>query len=201
MLFTKNSPPSGFYVYAYLRSDGTPYYIGKGSGGRAWSKQRTTPAPTDSSLFHIIAHNLTEEESYLLENKLICQYGRLDIGTGILRNLNDGGKGGIRGAVRSAETKQKISESKKGVKKSPEVRKRMSDAFQGRPAHNKGKPMSDEQKEKKRLTMTGRKASDETRAKMSESAKKRGMPEMSLETRRKISATLRGRKQVNMDSN
>lgn len=119
-----------YYVYAYLRENGTPYYIGKGKGNRAWGRhQKHIPVPKEKSRIIILYSNLSESEAFDLEIKNIKFYGRKNNNTGILINRTDGGEGSS-GLVLSEESKRKISESTKG-----------------RTAHNKGKP-NPSQKEK-----------------------------------------------------
>jgi hypothetical protein len=100
-----------YYIYAYVRTDGTPYYIGKGAGSRAWQKH-CLPLPPKNRII-ILESNLTEIGAFALERRLIRWWGRKDLNTGILRNRTDGGEG-CSGRKLSEETKEKIRQSNIG---------------------------------------------------------------------------------------
>lgn len=103
-----------FYIYAYLREDGTPYYIGKGKGGRIFGNTgRICKKPKDISKIIFLKQNLTEEQAFKHEIYMIAVLGRKDLGTGILRNLTNGGEG-VSGLIFSEEHRRRLSLSRKG---------------------------------------------------------------------------------------
>jgi hypothetical protein len=100
---------SHFYVYLYLREDFTPYYVGKGSGKRAYKKHKgEVYPPKNKSKIILIETELSEIQSFILERYYIRWFGRKDNNTGILRNKTDGGEG-FSGIIVSEELRRERS--------------------------------------------------------------------------------------------
>jgi hypothetical protein len=127
-----------YYVYIYLREDGSPYNVGKGKDDR-WKAVHGVEVPSPDRVIFPITQT-TEEWAHFMEMEFIDFYGRLNDGTGILENLTDGGEGSS-GRILSEETKQKISQANKGKLTTEETRRKISEA-------NKGKLRSKETKQK-----------------------------------------------------
>ena len=102
-----------FYVYFWLRDNGTPYYVGKGKlVRRAYEKQGHTCAPPTDKDRIIIQYYESESEAFEAEKFFIVFYGRYNLRTGCLRNLTDGGEG-QSGRVLSAEARRRIGNTRK----------------------------------------------------------------------------------------
>jgi hypothetical protein len=157
---------NNYYTYAYLREDDTPYYIGKGKGKRkcALHKGRNgkiiIKIPTQDRIL-ILKQNLTEEQAFNHEMYMIYVFGRKDLGTGILRNMSDGGEGSS-GHKKSLEWKKEQSNRMKenNPMSNPEAIEKMK-------LSKVGHKQSKETIEKRMKYVRGSKMSEEAKAKIS----------------------------------
>ena len=167
------------------------FYVGKGSGDRAWNKRGRNDwwrriVAKHGLMVLIYRDNLSEACAFSLEKMLIAST------KGVLCNLTNGGEG-PSGLVHSEESRRKMSLSRLGDKNhfygkthSPEVKERMSRAKKGRPGPkhspetleriaeaNRGRKMSDEARAKMRAAWVGREITPEWRANLSKAHKGR----------------------------
>lgn len=88
-----------FYVYLHRKKTTNEiFYVGKGSGHRAWSTTGRSDLWTRTikkygHTVEIVLDDLQEWYAFELEKELIALYGRLNDGKGKLVNMTDGGEG------------------------------------------------------------------------------------------------------------
>ena len=126
-----------FYTYCHAReSDGKVFYIGKGHGNRAFSKNGRNSwwhsvVNKHGLTTEILAEWQTEEEAFAHEKFLIACFRGM---SAPLVNIANGGQGSS-GFKHSEEWKEKISAMYKGVKRpspSPEAREKIRAKLKGR---------------------------------------------------------------------
>jgi hypothetical protein len=134
---------SDYYVYIHKKSTtGEVFYVGKGSGNRAYNRSNRTLWWKRLVAKHgydveIVASGLQEWYAFELEVELITRYGRRDINEGSLINRTDGGDG-CSGVIFTEEVRKKISDSKignthtLGKKFTEEHRRKISEAHRGK---------------------------------------------------------------------
>lgn len=188
-------------VYRHFKADSPSdcFYVGIGC-----AKYRQASTKNRNKFWHnivdkhgfrheIVADGLTHENAVDLEKLMISEYGRIDLNTGILVNMTNGGDG-ASGHVHNEETRKKISinsinqkntsgrfknghkpnpetirataEANRGRKVSVETREKMSISRKGKKL-GPGKKLSPERILAIRIANTGLTRSKETRARMS----------------------------------
>lgn len=165
---SKNSSKlsDNWYVYRHIRKDkNEPFYIGIGnkpnffraneSGKKRNDIWRRITSKSEWDV-HILFTGLSKQNASEKEKEFIKIYGRIDMNTGSLSNMTDGGDG-IWNCKRSEKTKKILSLGKLGSKN---------------PMY--GKKQSIELINKRRKASIGQKRSEETKQKQSISSIKSG---------------------------
>ncbi len=180
-----------FYVYAYLRADGTPYYIGRGTGRRMFVHRGHTVGVPPRHRIRVLQDGLTTKEADEWESDLIAILGKVREGTGCLRNWQDGG------ATRTGyRHKPEFAEYMRQVHKGKTLTAKQKEAFLA----GKAAMTAEQRAEAARRAVQSRVANGyrvtlETRRKMSEAMKGKNTYERTAEMRAAISVALTGRKQ------
>lgn len=154
------------YLYRHIRLDkNQPFYIGIGKNSnsnfsRAYykSKQKRNKIWIDiisktSYKVEILFDDISWEEACEKEKEFINLYGRIDLKTGTLANMTNGGDGMV-GVIRSEEYKLKVSQRQKDGK-----------------AYWFGKTLTEDHKQKISNSLKNRVHSEDTKNKISNSLK------------------------------
>jgi hypothetical protein len=188
-----------FYVYAHYEADtGRLFYVGKGSGRRAWSRASRNKhwlaiaAKHDFSV-KIIRDGLSEKAAYKLEAEIIASCENLATYTA--------GGSGISGYRHSDAARQAMVLARTGRPMSDEARRRMSETIRSRPdlvalraalfsgESNPAKRPANRARSAVRMTSDNPMRSEETREKMAASLRGRLLTD---EHKAKVSAALKG---------
>jgi hypothetical protein len=189
-----------YYVYIHEKPDGTPFYVGKGKDGRAYSKDQRSPLwhemANDEYSVHIVKDNMEQQAALDLEYFIINDFRKqFTLANKMARGWKNDTKRKpyvTRGVPKSEEHRRKLSEAKKGVPNLKLKGKKFSDEHKANlSAARKGVP---------NLKLRGRVYSEETLAKMS--ASRKGVPNPKMlgdlnpakrpEVRAKMSASQKG---------
>jgi hypothetical protein len=121
---------TNFYTYILKRPDGTPFYVGKGSGKRCFRHFNHWNIKNDTNklkvniinkirrsggepIIEILQENISENDAFKLEMEQIKLYGRIHDG-GLLSNMSDGGEG-QSGYHHTKEVKEYFSKMYSGI--------------------------------------------------------------------------------------
>ena len=142
-------------LYRHLKPNGEVFYIGIGNKDRPYSKKRNKLWKRVVNKYgytiDILKKDMSWKDAVQIEKILISWYGRIDLGTGTLVNMTDGGEGNS-GYIYTDEIKKKIGDKSRGRK--PVFTKEWKDKLS---KSGMGRELSKSSIEKMMLSMKSRK--------------------------------------------